>query len=183
MTHLNAVFANFPTTANPEARLVIDPFVQRGAQLQDLISRTMCSCSDAGAKDELNGEHANIKRLHLAYGALKMRTFSSPKPKPKPSLTLTITITITITTTITITITITITCIQQHVRRWEMHGTLSPTRDQEATMHLCLHACAQVGDAWCPHLRDKEAGGAGQHCPGSHHHIQLPHTRLLTGRS
>jgi len=66
IAQINAIFANFPPNADPGRRLVIDPFVQRGEALQDLISRTMCSAGDNN-NDELNGEFADQKRLHLAW--------------------------------------------------------------------------------------------------------------------
>ena len=78
MTHLNACFANFPSGVSPDARLVIDPFVQRGAALQDMISRTMVSAG-GGNKDELNGEFADIKRLHLAWEMHGALTYAAEK--------------------------------------------------------------------------------------------------------
>ena len=72
MSHINACFANFPS-GQSNSRLIIDPFVSRGAELQDLISRTMCSAGD-GNHDELNGDAADKKRLQLAWemhGALE----------------------------------------------------------------------------------------------------------------
>jgi len=66
MHALNAFFANWPPNLNPEARLVIDPFVQRGDELQDLITRTMCATAD-GNNGELNGAFADEKRLRLAW--------------------------------------------------------------------------------------------------------------------
>ena len=66
MNALNAFFANWPPNLNPEARLVIDPFVQRGDELQDLITRTMCAV-DGSNKDELNGQYADEKRLRLGW--------------------------------------------------------------------------------------------------------------------
>lgn len=74
---MNAIFANWPPNANPEAILCIDPFVLRGAALQDLISRTMCSAGNAN--DELNGEFADQKRLHLAWEMHGALTYAAEK--------------------------------------------------------------------------------------------------------
>ncbi|KOO22202.1 hypothetical protein Ctob_004962 [Chrysochromulina tobinii] len=78
IAQVNAIFANFPSSARAETRLLVDPFSMRGEALQDMISRTM-SAGDSGNKDELNGDAADKKRLHLAWEMHGALNFAAQK--------------------------------------------------------------------------------------------------------